>query len=375
MKTFRKPLLIALAVSLAIHLIAVAMTLQSRPDLEIEGAGEALDAMLGQSPFHTLVAGTTAQSERQEPVEDHEVQTPVEPEKVTAKPVETAKAARVEPLDPVQQAEPVKTTTVQTVTEVQPVETAASASLPVSPTSTLAIPVTPELQPESPLAVQQVEKAEIAEVESVRNQQSPVQPAKPVTAETVPVKAVTPEAPSPTKATEVENEEVLKAETDAPAPRSKPEPPKKVAKAEPAKTRPSATKKPDKPLPRADQATKSGAGGQSNQTTQKGGSQRKGKSKTAGNSDVTNYPAKVHRKILRSLRAPKGGRRARSEAQVRFTVKKNGSVGSISLARSSGSKPFDQAVLKAVSRAAPFPPIPDGAGRSSWTFTLPVAMK
>ncbi|WP_068405875.1 energy transducer TonB [Labrenzia sp. OB1] len=375
MKTFRKPLIIALAASLAIHLIAVAMTLQSRPDLEIEGAGEVLHAVLGQSPFHTLVAGTTAQSEIQKPVEDHEVQTPVEPEQAIAKPVETAKAARVEPLEPVQRTQPVTTQTVEAATEVQPVETAVSASLPVSPNSTLAIPVTHEQQPESPVAVQQVEKVEIAEAESIKSQQAPIQPEKPVLAAAVPVQTNASEAPPPEKATEVRSEEVLKAETDAPAPRSKPEPPKKNAKAEPAKTRPATTKKPVKPLPRAEQATKSGAGGQSNQTTQKGGSQRKGKSKTAGNSDVTNYPAKVHRKILRSLRAPKGGRRAKGEAKVRFTVRKNGSVGSVRLASSSGSKPFDQAVLKAVSRAAPFPPIPGAAGRSSWTFTLPVAMR
>ncbi|POF28375.1 energy transducer TonB family protein [Roseibium marinum] len=371
MKTFRTPLIIALAVSLAIHLLAVAMTLQSRPDLEIEGAGEVLHAVLGQSPFDTLVAGTIAQSERTEPVETQEVQTPVEPETATAKPVETARVARVEPLDSVKVAVPVQT--VEAIKPVQPRPSQVSASLAASSTAALAIPVTPKLQPESPAAVQQVETVEAG---SVIRQPAPARPAEQVSAAAVPLKAVTPEALPPSKVIEAIVAEAPAAETGVSAPRTKPEPPaKQVSQVLPDKAPPPDTAKPAKPLPRAEKATSSGAGGKSAKTTPKGGSQRKGKAKTAGNSDVTNYPAKVHRKLMRSVRAVGGSRRAKGDAVVRFTVHSNGSVASVRLARSSGSKPFDQAALKAVSRAAPFPPIPSSAGRSSWTFTLPVAMR
>ncbi|PVB59604.1 TonB family protein [Labrenzia sp. 011] len=352
MKFLRRPLLIALAVSVAIHILAAAMTLKTRPELEIEGAGAGIHAVLGQSPFNTIVAGTVATTVTAEPVDVREVQTPVEPETARAKPV------------------------AETATEVAPVEPAASASLPVSPTPTVALPVAPEPQPDSPAAVRKVEDIEIAEAKSIENRPSPVQPAKPVVAEAAPVKTAMPEPPSPVKATEVRSEDVLHAETDAPAPRSKPEPPRqKIARAQPARTRTPETKKPVKTQPQAQKATRSGAGGQSNRTAQKGGSQRKGKSDTAGNSDVTNYPAKVHRKLLRAVRAPKGGRRPRKDAVIHFTIRRNGSVTSVRLARSSGSRPFDQAAMKAVSRAAPFPPIPASAGRKSWTFTLPVAMR
>jgi len=59
--------------------------------------------------------------------------------------------------------------------------------------------------------------------------------------------------------------------------------------------------------------------------------------------------------------------------QVRFVVGSSGDVGSVGLAASSGSPILDKAALAAVQRAAPFPPIPEGAGRSSWSFTVPLA--
>jgi protein TonB len=40
---------------------------------------------------------------------------------------------------------------------------------------------------------------------------------------------------------------------------------------------------------------------------------------------------------------------------------------------SSGSPVLDKAAVETVRRAAPFPVIPEGAGRSSWPFTVPLA--
>ena len=66
--------------------------------------------------------------------------------------------------------------------------------------------------------------------------------------------------------------------------------------------------------------------------------------------------------------------RARSDVQVAFVVDAGGGVGGIRVIRSSGSPELDQAALAVVRRAAPFPPIPPQAGRSSWAFTLPLGI-
>ncbi|WP_412050744.1 cell envelope integrity protein TolA [Hoeflea sp. Naph1] len=97
----------------------------------------------------------------------------------------------------------------------------------------------------------------------------------------------------------------------------------------------------------------------------------------AGNAAVSNYPGKVASKLRRALRYPKAARkdRLKGQAVVSFTVAANGSVSSIRIVRSSGSLILDNAALEAVHRAAPFSPIPSGAGRNSWRFSVPLAFK
>jgi protein TonB len=94
-----------------------------------------------------------------------------------------------------------------------------------------------------------------------------------------------------------------------------------------------------------------------------------------GNAAVSNYPGKIVRKLRRALRYPAaaGSRRLRGVAEVRFVVSAGGDVGGVRLVASSGSPLLDKAALEAVRRAAPFPPIPAGAGRSNWPFTVPLA--
>ena len=95
----------------------------------------------------------------------------------------------------------------------------------------------------------------------------------------------------------------------------------------------------------------------------------------AGNAAVSNYPGQVVSRLRRSVSYPAQARRQRisGEVHVAFTVARNGSVSGLQIVRSSGHSILDQAALQAVQRAAPFPPIPDGAGRSSWGFTVPLA--
>lgn len=89
--------------------------------------------------------------------------------------------------------------------------------------------------------------------------------------------------------------------------------------------------------------------------------------------DVVNYPGEIIARLRRALRYPSAARGASGQAVVTFTVSASGAVTSIGLVSSSGNASLDQAAIDTVRRAAPFPPIPAAANRSSWPFTLPLA--
>ncbi|ARC88022.1 TonB family protein [Rhodovulum sp. MB263] len=81
----------------------------------------------------------------------------------------------------------------------------------------------------------------------------------------------------------------------------------------------------------------------------------------SGNAASSNYPGLVMRALSR---VPKPRIRARGAAVVAFRVAADGGLASASVARSSGSTALDQAALRLVERAAPFPAPPRGAQRS-----------
>ena len=136
----------------------------------------------------------------------------------------------------------------------------------------------------------------------------------------------------------------------------------------------------------AAKAKKSGSGGSNQADARRGQADGRengqaaskakgGKNSAAGNAAISNYPGKVASKLRRALRYPAAAKRQRLRGQVRvsFVVAANGSVASIRVVSSSGSPLLDDAALEAVRRAAPFPDIPPGAGRTSWPFTVPLA--
>ncbi|ASP34291.1 hypothetical protein CHH27_14385 [Labrenzia sp. VG12] len=365
----RRFILFALVLSALIHAGAAALTLTKRPALEVEGGGPVSHAVLGQSPFNTVLAGTTAAVARAEPVPPNPIEQPSLPEKL-----QRALPPDADPQQPVQ-----PTPSKPVVPASVPVTTPLPSSRQVAPLKAtnvagLAFPekARPATQPAS-----SVPTTSAKQPENLKEAQAALQPSEAVRVEnrTTKAVAVSDQKAAPTTvqkvAAAVSPQQSARTETEAvPPPPVKPAPPRRTPV---TKTR-TASKKPEKEAQKAKANTRSGAGGKSAQTTQKGGSQKKGTRTSAGNSDVTNYPAKVHRKLLRAVRKPRSGRKARQDAVVRFTVARNGSVSAVRLARSSGSKPFDQAVLKAVRSAAPFPPIPAAAGKKSWTFTLPVGV-
>jgi periplasmic protein TonB len=299
----------AICVSGGIHLAVAGWFSPEVPETRVAG-GAAVDMLiLGNAFEDALQAG--APSDSAEPVK--EAVTELEPVEQVEEPVETAEIRPVEP-EPVVEPEP------EAIAE--PAET-----------------------------VDAIEAVETAEVE----------PADPVeTASVAPTGelAALPDIPVPTPAPK-------RPSVEKPAPKKVE---KRVEKKQAAKAAP--------PKPR--KTTKSaGAGGKqkANAVKAASGKQTANVSRDAGNARVSNYPGKVASKLRRALRYPREAKRdrLRGTVVVSFTVSQNGSVGGVRVARSSGSSVLDRAAAEAVRRAAPFPAIPAGAGRSNWAFSVPLA--
>ncbi|WP_420414976.1 TonB family protein [Roseibium sp.] len=373
MSGLRKAFLAALCLSLAIHIGAVALTIQSKPDLEIAGAGEVQSIVLGSSPFSTISAGAVPQAETVPPAENPVAEQPV------VRPL--TDAAEISPPQSVLPVQPPKVVQAVAAAEVPQMEATPLAQtggeLLVTPKEEVKADVTSP--PEAPSHAEVLPVPEVVAARQMKElERKHAEPAKEVSTEA----ALQPKKLSDSaQQTEVKDqaEPLKEVQTSVPAPKLKPAPSKReiVQKFKTAKNQKTAknSKKKRKKVQKAQKASRAGAGGQSSRTAQKGGSERKGKGKTAGNSDVTNYPAKVHRKVLRSVRAPRSIGRLKTDAHVRFTVQANGAVAGVRLVRSSGNKAFDQVALKSVRRAAPFPAIPAASKRETWTFTLPIGAR
>jgi protein TonB len=91
-----------------------------------------------------------------------------------------------------------------------------------------------------------------------------------------------------------------------------------------------------------------------------------------GSADTASWERQVQRRLSGALRYPRGGNGARGEVVVRFSVALQGDASGLQVVRSSGNPVLDQAALETVARAAPFPPIPPGAGFKSKTFDFPL---
>lgn len=269
------------------------------------------------------------------------------------------------------------------VVEARPIETIEAEPIEAESTDQLAAeaPVTEALEPvtETPQAPVNPEPeilAAAAELpDSVDNFVEPparISPAEPV--ETV-------ETPAPEAIPTPQVVEVLpKARPAQPtvqaAIEQKPKPPKKA-----------------KPVERAEQAPETparkkagaGSGGANAADVKRGVATGKAEGEMAiassggalsgvGNAAVSNYPGKVAAKLRRVSRnlSRAAQASARNNAQVSFVVGAGGDVRSVQLAKSSGSPGLDEAALSIIRRAAPFPPIPPQAGRTSWAFTVPI---
>lgn len=190
--------------------------------------------------------------------------------------------------------------------------------------------------------------------------------------------ATEPEQPVPPPAPEPQKPEPPAVEPPKPTP-------PKTAQTQPAEkpietprpVKPKAEKPaPEKPKPQKTKAKpSSGNGGKSDadMAAAAGGKpQKAAKASGSGSAEVAKYPGLVQRKLRRALRFPKGAGSARGDVQVSFVVAASGSVSAIKVVASSGHAILDQEAIATVKRAAPFPAIPADAGRTSWSFTMPL---
>ena len=91
----------------------------------------------------------------------------------------------------------------------------------------------------------------------------------------------------------------------------------------------------------------------------------------------TEFLQSIREKIKRSQRYPQSVRNLAdgSEAQVQFTIRRDGSLIDTKVVVSSGSKSLDVATLSAVRDAAPFPSFPEGQDGSTLHLEVPISFQ
>ena len=366
-----------LAASCLLHLAAAAFLLAANRELVmIEGSGEAGLMLLGNAPEDQSAAGdaldlpdvtqvTLVTMLDPKPVEtvaatSVPVTEAVQPDRTEVAEAAVPVAMPVEPATAAPQAEPEMATPVVEATAPEP-----TAEVPVAAANDPA----PEILTARTLQPVEDEDAAVLHVEPVAQQPDAPAEAAPVVGSA--------------KAAPTETAERVAAEEEKPKPvEKKPvETARPVKKAGPVKK---AEKKPAKPVR---QKPRAGSGGSGETDARRGVAEGQptgtnarastgAAASAAGNAAVSNYPGKVAARLRRAVRGVSGlaRSRARNDVHVSFVVDAGGGVGGIRIVRSSGSPELDQAALAVVRRAAPFPPIPPQAGRSSWAFTLPLGI-
>ncbi|QPB18526.1 energy transducer TonB [Rhizobium sp. 007] len=316
--------------SFAFHAIlftALAIGFVVTPHDPEEEAGEAVSVViLGDSEADQASAG------------DPDLQVEPQPEEVVA---ETVQPQTVQP------------------TEVQPTEVPPET---VQPTQAEAVPPMQEVTRVSPETVTAAEPevltsnvpAETSVVQPMATETpEELKPVEPVeTAEALPEPVQPQEAPTPT----------AKPKAEKPKPVEKKQQPKKTEK------KIAGSQGENK------QDSRRGASDGSETADSDQNSRSAGSSGGAGSAAVANYPGKVQSRIRRAVKVPTEYKRmsASMSVRVRLTIGGDGSLVSLSVARSSGIPELDQAVVAGVRRASPFPPLPSEWGKPSWTFTQDV---
>jgi protein TonB len=354
--------------SVALHgLLALFLISAPAPEtVEIAGGGSVDVMLVGEQAFDSMAAGKPDTPETNTEVTQTE---PVETSDVPAE--ATTSETIVEPAE-------MDTATVDPVPDAQPAAAEEPADLAAAQPPELA----PEPVQENAAAPENLAIDASAVSETGELAPAPDEVAEPPKPEDKPVELA--EA-KPLDAVKPSDEIKPLPEADKPEPKKmtaekKPETPKKPDKPKAEEKRTAARKKAEKTedARKAPAHDNHGEAGEQQANAQRGvaANAAKAVSGDPGNAAVSNYPGKVAAKLRRALKYPKsavssGG----GEAQVAFTVLSDGSATGIRVVSSSGSPVLDQAAMDAVRRAAPFPPIPEEAGRRQWPFAVPVLFR
>ncbi|OOY21444.1 hypothetical protein BMI86_02405 [Thioclava sp. DLFJ5-1] len=165
-------------------------------------------------------------------------------------------------------------------------------------------------------------------------------------------------------------EQAEPAPPDMPRPEAKPTPP--VPK--PAKPKPKAPAKKQASQP-APAQPKQQAKGQGDKGA--AGDRRAAPAATlsAGqiNALIDSWGGQIRARVARHQRMPAGARRG--VVGVIVTVARDGRLLGVSVAQSSGHADLDRAALDAVRRASRFPAAPQGLGKPSYSYSLPMAFR
>ncbi|MGV3650089.1 MAG: TonB family protein [Devosia sp.] len=302
----------------------------------------------------------TEETETLEPVESEDV-VGAEAETVTAEPLPETIAETLPQVAEASPTPPAEPLPAETVTEPVP-----PAAIPAELTST-AEDALPLAAPAPLLPAEPVEAIPPAPIAVAEAESEPAQPKPPTLAAETPPETLA-ETPLETVAA-VEETEL------SPSPFPRPRSERPVAEPAPPRREPPPETRPVRQQQPPPRRTAPGAGGNSTADSVAAAAPsppRASGTGSGGSADVARYPSQVIGKLRNALRRAGG---QSGEVMVRFTVAANGSLSGASIARSSGNGALDQAALALVRRAAPFPPIPAGAGRSSWTFDVPLAFR
>ena len=343
------------ATALSVMALAAGLMLGVRnAPVEMAGGGAAAPSQLGSS-FADLAAGT----ETAEPVETVQTADPVQP---TA-PDEAADPAEPTPPEPThseqppESAEPVEAKPTE---QPAPQETPQPTAVPETPTPTVPVqtadptlPAMPDVAADSPAPVEPVQATPPEPVEPVETppaETAPPPEAETITGESLPPGVVVSSRRPPTRSDEFEDAH------------RRPDPPPQP---DPAPTRQAQSQPATQARGNADRSER--AESQANTGGSSSGASARRQATQAGNAAASNYPGEVMRRLSR---VPRPSVRAAGSAVVSFSVAGSGGLGSVGIARSSGSGALDRAAVQLVRRAAPFPAPPPGAQRS---FSITIA--
>ncbi len=152
----------------------------------------------------------------------------------------------------------------------------------------------------------------------------------------------------------------------APRPKARPEAPAKPTPAPAAGTA-------EKAAPDGNVAPARNAAGEGGGAVAGNRGTAKTLSKAAAADLKASWGATIRARVERRKSYPAAAEGATGKVTVRLTVRRDGALSGVTVAKSSGNAALDAAAVRAVKAAATFPAAPDGLTDARYSFTLPMS--